>query len=268
MTQPESWFDVREAEPGIFIIEEPHHVERVKSYLIVGDNRAILLDTGMGVANIRDVVDSLTGKPVTVVNSHAHWDHVGGNHLFERILIHPAEADDLAEGFLNERMRRWFTPDRLTGPLPDGVDAATLTIPPSAATGLLHDGQEFDLGNRVLEVVHLPGHSPGGIVLVDRANGVLFSTDVAYKGFLYAYEGAWVAIYLQSLRRLAELAPSLRVLYPSHNESPISPDLLQPMVNAMQQVADGAEPTSRDGEVRTYDYGEIGVYLFPARPEE
>lgn len=92
------WFAVHEPEPGIFVIEEPHHVERVKSHLIVGDHRAILLDSGMGIGNIRNVVESLTKLPVTVVNSHAHWDHVGGNHRFDEILIHPAEADELPKG--------------------------------------------------------------------------------------------------------------------------------------------------------------------------
>ena len=265
MTLHDEWFDVRETEPGIFIIEEPLHVERVKSHLIVGDDRAILLDTGMGVANIRDVIQHLTDRPVTVVASHAHWDHVGGNHLFEEIWIHPAEADDLARGFPNERMRGWFGPGSLTGPLPDDVDLDTLAIQPSKATGLLDEGQTFDLGSRVLEVLHCPGHSPGGIVLLDRANGVLFSTDVAYKGYLYAYAGNWAEMYRQSLQRLAALAPELRVLYPSHNDSPIPPDLLQPMSNALERIQEGAAPTSTDGDKATFDFGEIGVYLFPLR---
>jgi glyoxylase-like metal-dependent hydrolase (beta-lactamase superfamily II) len=262
-----SWFDVREAEPGIFVIEEPHHVERVKSYLIVGNDSAILVDTGMGVANIREVVERLTDNPVTVVNSHAHWDHVGGNHHFDKILIHPAEADDLAKGYPNERMRRWFAPQNLTSPLPTEVNVDTLAILPSSATGALEEGQTIDLGNRVLEVLHCPGHSTGGIVLLDREHGILFSTDVAYKGFLYAYDGDWVNTYHQSLQRLASLAPHLRVLYPSHGDSPIPPDLLQPMADALERILEGAPATSTSGDVATFEFGEIGVYLFPPRGE-
>jgi glyoxylase-like metal-dependent hydrolase (beta-lactamase superfamily II) len=95
MTNVQAWFETTEVEPGIHAIEEPFHVERVKSYLVTGEDRAILVDTGMGVANIRDEVGRLTGLPVTVINSHAHWDHIGGNALFDDILIHPAEADEL-----------------------------------------------------------------------------------------------------------------------------------------------------------------------------
>jgi glyoxylase-like metal-dependent hydrolase (beta-lactamase superfamily II) len=269
MTLMLDWFDVREAEPGIYIIEEPLHVERVKSYLVVGDDRAALIDTGMGVANIREVVDSLTDKPVTVLLSHAHWDHVGGNTLFEEIFIHPAEAGDIEGGFSNERLRKWFAPEQLTGPLPPGVSLETLAIPPSRATGTLSDGQVVDLGGRQLEVLHCPGHSPGGIVFLDRANGVLFSTDLAYQGFLYAYQGRSLSIYLESLRRLASLAPDVRIVYPSHNDSPLEPEVLVASAEIMQQVVDGAEPAGVEGDVAGYmgDH-QVGVYLFPPRYED
>ena len=106
----QEWFEVWEAEPGVFVIEEPLHAERVKSYLIVGDERAALIDTGMGVGNIAAVIDDLTDKPVTVLLSHAHWDHIGGNTGFHDLRIHPAEADALLTGYPNERMQRWFAP--------------------------------------------------------------------------------------------------------------------------------------------------------------
>ncbi len=261
------WFTILEPEPDIFIIEEPHHVERVKSHLVVGEHQAMLIDTGMGVANIRDLVESLTSKPVTVVNSHAHWDHVGGNHLFEEIRIHPAEAGDLPKGYPNARMRGWFEPASLTGPLPPGVDRETLEIPPSQATGLLHEGQVLDLGNRALEILHCPGHSPGGIVLLDRANGILLSTDVAYAGYLYAYAGDWLETYHASLVRLADLGPELRAVYPSHNAHSISPALLPRMADLVARVIDGDPPSSMNGDVAVYDDDKIGVYLFPARGE-
>ncbi|MGI8482849.1 MAG: MBL fold metallo-hydrolase [Thermomicrobiales bacterium] len=255
------WFDIREAEHGTFIIEEPFHVEKVKSYLIVGSDRAILLDTGMGIADIRTEVETLTDKPIVVVNSHAHWDHVGGNHLFGEILIHPAEADDLAEGFPNARMRRWFLPDQLTGPLPEGVTADTVSFPGSTATGLVVEGQILDLGDRVLEVMHCPGHSPGGIVLVDRANGVLFSTDVAYGGALYVYATEDLAIYQRSLARLAALAPDLRICYPCHNESPMSPELLPRMADGLAEIVSGLDPSWVDGNRTSWNFDGFAVEL-------
>jgi len=132
------------------------------------------------------------------------------------------------------------------------------------ATGTLHEGQLLDLGNRTLEVLHCPGHSPGGVVLLDRANGILFSTDVAYVGYLYAFAGDELHTYHASLMRLASLAPQLRVLYPSHNDSAISPELLPRMADLLARVIDGELPSSTTGDVAVYDDGEVGVYLFPA----
>jgi glyoxylase-like metal-dependent hydrolase (beta-lactamase superfamily II) len=257
----QQWFEVRELEDGIFLIEEPFHHEQVKSHLVVGVDRAILLDTGMGVRNIRAVADSLTTKPISVVNSHAHWDHIGGNHLFDEIAIHPAEADDLVAGAPNEKLRSWFQPDSLSGPLPDGVTAETIAIPPSEATSLLNDGDVIDLGGVHLEVMHCPGHSVGGIVLVDRERGILFSTDVAYAGALYVYSVPDLAIYQQSLARLAAIAPDLRVCYPCHNATPMAPDILPRMADGLEAIVEGKAPDLVRGRVSAWHFDGFSVEL-------
>jgi len=253
------WFAISEPEPGVFVIEEPFHDERVKSFLIVGEQRATLLDTGMGVADIREVVDALTDVPITVVNSHAHWDHIGSNHRFDTIWIHEAESEYLQAGVGNDVLRRWFGPEHLTGPLPHGVTADTITIPPSTPTGLVTDGQVIDLGGRALEALHCPGHSIGGIVLVDHANGALFSTDVAYAGALYVYGTDDLPVYARSLRRLAELAPDLRAVYPSHGDSPMSPAMLPRMADALDEIAASLEPSWRDTTRTGYEFEGFSV---------
>ena len=80
----EDWFRIVELEPGVTLIEEPWHHEHVKSYLITGTKRAVLLDADMGIGNLRGVVRGLTRLPVTVVLSHAHWDHIGGSASIRR----------------------------------------------------------------------------------------------------------------------------------------------------------------------------------------
>jgi len=255
------WFDIRETEPGIFIIEEPFHFEQVKSYLIAGSERAILLDTGMGVDDIRVAAEALTDKPIVVVNSHAHWDHIGGNHLYDEIWIHPAEAADLEHGAGNDILRRWFQPDKLSGPLPDGVTAENIVIPPSKATGMLEDGQQFDIGGRVLEVIYGPGHSPGGISLIDRDHGILFSTDVAYGGALYVYAVDDLPVYQRSLARLAALAHELRTVYPCHNESPMSPRILPEMAAGLARIIAGLEPSWVDGMRTGWEFDGFSVEL-------
>lgn len=262
----QGWFEVRQPEPGVFTIEEPLHEERVKSYLVVGERRAVLIDTGMGIANIRTLVESLTPRPVTVVSSHAHWDHIGGNHLFDEVLVHAAEAAALNRGVRNEQLQAAFAPDRLSGPLPAAVDLATLTFPPRPPDGVLHGGERLDLGGRVLDVIHAPGHSPGGLVLLDRSAGALFSTDAAYQGALYCqFKDSDLAAYRRTMTMLADLSGSLRTVYPAHGESPIDPALLPRMAAALDAVARGRAPDHVDGGIATHTYQEFSV-LVPAQP--
>ena len=236
----QGWFDVSEVEPDVYRLDEPLHFEWVKSFLVVGSERAALIDTGCGVGDIRKVVDDLTSLPVTVINSHAHWDHIGGNHFFTDIAIHKAEAADLEGGISRERMKRNLAPDQLRGPLPAGVDPENAPIPSSKATTILHGEETFELGGVTLEVIHTPGHSPGGIVLLDRERGILFSTDVAYIAPMYCYsKGTDFDDYRQSMRTLAALATDLKAVYGSHNETPFAPDVLIAMSNAFEDVALG-----------------------------
>lgn len=260
----QGWFSVQEMEPGIYQIGEPLHAEDVFSSLVVGADRAILIDTGMGIGDIKTVVTDLTDRPIEVVNSHAHWDHIGANWRFSSIAIHAAEADRLPVGVDNAELAKAFGPESLFGPLPDGVDVSKLHIPPSEATIILHGGEKFDLGGRVLEVIYAPGHSPGGIVLLDPENGVLFSTDVAYPGPLYAFsDDVDLTAYRATMARLAELASSVRVAYPSHNGASMSPAILPLMRDALNAVAAGRKPESIDGGIGRHEYSHFSV-LAPA----
>lgn len=256
----QGWFSVKEMEPGVFQIGEPLHVEDVNSTLVVGDERAVLIDTGMGIGDIAAVVASLTDRPVSVINSHAHWDHIGGNWRFSEIAIHAAEADRLPQGVSNNRLSRAFSDEHLRGPLPVGIDVSALTIPPSQASTILHGGERIDLGGRILEVIHAPGHSPGGIVLLDRANGVLLSTDVAYPGPLYAFsDDVDFAVYQRTMTLLAELASTLSVVFPSHNGLSMSPVLLPMMRDALNAIAVGRTPESVEDGIAHHQFSGFSV---------
>src|SRR5437016_5734678 len=79
------WFATRELEHGIYLISEPAHVN---SFLIEGDTAAALIDTGLGIGNIRQAIEALTRHDVFALNTHYHFDHTGGNHWFSTRLIH------------------------------------------------------------------------------------------------------------------------------------------------------------------------------------
>lgn len=259
----QDWFALRRPEPDVITIVEPI----VMSYLVVGQERAILIDTGMGVGDMRALVTSLTDKPVTVVNSHAHWDHIGGDRLFEEIVIHGAEAADLERGVPQVAAARYLAPEQLGRPMPVGFDLASVEFPPVRPTRLLRGGETLDLGGRTMDVIHAPGHSPGSIVLLDPDNGVLFSTDVAYPGDLYCqFEESDLDAYRRTLAHLAELAPTLRTVYPSHDGSPMDPALLPRMRDALGAIAAGRAAEEFRGDVAIHTFDGFGVRVPGDRP--
>lgn len=261
-----SWFDVRPLEPGVFLIAEPGHVN---SFLVVGQDRAVLLDTGLGVADIRSVAQGLAGKPLSVVNSHYHFDHSGGNRQFDDIAIHRLGAEKLAQaapeglarGYMEYTQRlieAWqgykalddtyfhlVTGETLLRPLPDGFDPAGYTVVPSTATRLLEDGEVLDLGGRSLRVLHTPGHSPDSICLVDEDAGLLFGGDTLNTGPIYAQlEDSDVAAFAASTRRLAdEVADSVRRVFVCHfMRVDDGPRLVREIADGFARIADGTAP--------------------------
>ena len=95
----EDWFTVEVIDDNTFAISEYKHWEETHCYLMCGTEKAVLIDTGLGVSNIRSVVDSLTTLPIMAVTTHAHWDHIGGHKYFEDIAVHEAEKEWLSVRF-------------------------------------------------------------------------------------------------------------------------------------------------------------------------
>jgi glyoxylase-like metal-dependent hydrolase (beta-lactamase superfamily II) len=149
----------------------------------------------------------------------------------------------------------------LLGPLPDGRGIDSISIDASVPTMLLDGGESFDLGGRTIIALHTPGHAPGLLSFLDEENGILFSTDTAYLGHLYAYsEDTDLPTYIRSMDLLASLAPSIAVVHPSHNTDTMSPDYLPKMRDALQEVADGREPEEMDEQRAIYQFDGFGVY--------
>ncbi len=255
------WYEITTPSPGVFAILEPLQVERVLSYLIVGSERALLIDTGTGAGIMSALMGTLTDLPLLVVNSHSHWDHIGSNHEFSDIAIHRVEAHELSYAYPPECIATYFSDSNLLGPLPPGRSIDIIHIGPSAPTRLLDGGEIFELGDRAITALHTPGHSPGLLSFIDERNGVLFSTDTAYPGPLYAYSDETdLDVYIRSMAMLADLAPSLKHVHPSHNADHMDPGLLPKMRDALIDVRDGKIPDRRDEERATYDFDGFGIY--------
>lgn len=255
------WYEITNPSPGVFAILEPLQIERVLSYLIVGDERALLIDTGTGAGIMSALMATFTDLPLLVVNSHSHWDHIGSNHEFTDIAIHQSEANELSYAYPPESIATYFSDSNLLGPLPPGRSIEIIRIGPSAPTRLLVGGEIFDLGGRALTALHTPGHSPGLLSFLDEQNGVLFSTDTAYPAPLHAFEDDTdLPTYIHSLELLADLAPSLQFVHPSHAADTMPAELLPKMRDALIEVHDGKTPDRVDQQKASYDYDGFAIY--------
>src|SRR6267154_2469357 len=214
----DAWFEVYKIRPGVFAIYEPHQLEEVISYLIVGENKALLFDTGMGISNIHAVVAGLTRLPVSVLNSHTHDDHVGDNWRFTDIYGMDTEFTRANAKGSRDDAQAEIASGEVCGDLPPGFNPAEYVTKPFHISHWIHDYDKIDLGGRILEVIATPGHTPDSIALMDEKNGLLFTGDTFYPGpiFLYRPETDLDA-YVVSVKKLASLAPRLQLLLPAHN---------------------------------------------------
>ena len=262
----QGWFDVREVAPGIHVIEEPLQEEQVKSYLVVGTDRAALIDTGMGVANIKREVESITSLPVVVLLSHAHWDHVGDAWRFDDVRIHPAEAAVLAAGRPPGRLVAAFGRELLTGELPPGFEPDRFEIRVKLATAHLSDGDVIDLGGRSLVALHTPGHSSGLMVFVDVDARLMLSTDTVYVGEIYVlHPDSSLADYVVALRRLEAMSAGIDTLLPAHGPVPIPPTVIGGLADALQQIETGRAPDERVEDIERHLIGDFPVLVLAER---
>lgn len=256
------WFATRQLEDGIYLLSEPVHVN---SFLVEGGEAAALIDTGLGIGNIRDIAESLATRDVLVVNTHYHFDHTGGNHWFSERLIHQdgAAAIELAVDAdlyrrygdfihqLSEALPRFAQLDREffhfltheTTPrsLPADFDLASWSYRPTTATRTLRDGDRIELGGRDLTVIHTPGHTPDGICLLDERSGALFGGDTINTGPIYAQlPDSDLPAFAQSTRRLADLADSVRIVYVPHFvRYSVDPQFLVEVADGFERILAG-----------------------------
>ena len=241
------WFEVYKPAPGVFAIYEPHQAEETIGYLVVGEKKALLFDTGMGISDLKKVVDELAHLPIIVLNSHTHDDHVGGNWQFTT--IHGMDTDFTRKNAQGSRedAQAEITPDQICGTLPKGFDAKTYVTKPWKIRSYMHDGDRFDLGGRTLEVIATPGHTPDAISLIDLANGLLFTGDTYYPAPIWLFRPETdLDAYAASIRRLAALAPQIKLVLGAHNIPVASPKVLARLVAAFDAVRAGKVTPTAD----------------------
>jgi glyoxylase-like metal-dependent hydrolase (beta-lactamase superfamily II) len=230
--RPEDWWRVTPMGDGITLIDEPHihSFFRCNCWHIRGGDEDMLVDSGMGVVSLRGWVPLVTERPLLAVASHTHFDHIGCHHEFPRRAVHRAEAQFLTNPDRKAVLADPYVTDDIFDRLPpEPYTSAAYRVEAAPATQLLEDGDILPLGPRRFEVIHTPGHSPGGVALWEAASGVLISGDLIYDGPLIedTYHSD-AADYARSMRRLRDLPA--RIVHGGHFPS-FSGDRLRSLID-------------------------------------
>mgnify|MGYP000849893497 CR=1 FL=1 len=224
--------------------EGVHALEQgmVRCFLIVGDERALLLDAGVAPVDLRPEIARITDRPLIVALTHGDGDHTAGLEGIERVHAHPAERPRLQES--------------LGSALPEIVP--------------VEEGHVFDLGGVRLRVLHTPGHTPGSICLLDEARGALYSGDSISNGPVFLYgPGREIDTYARTLARVEALGGIERI-YPCHGACPVGPDAIGELRacarGIMEGTLAGSKPTGHDfgnPALRVYTVGRSGILYAP-----
>lgn len=237
-------YKVTQIDGQTWIIEEKTIVSQAFIYLLEGKESALLIDTGSGFGDLKALTGSLTGKNLSVVCTHCHFDHISANYQFEDIYLHREEKEAFAtytsHEYLDDLCKRtipWIMRFLLHGTI------KKIFSPQLGGTyHYIDDGYVFDLGGRQIEVIHTPGHSPGSICLLDRGTRRLFTGDTAgNKDCMLDLDFSCPPeTYLQSLRRLKKLDGIFDMILPGHHQSPKTSNHLDEFLACAEGIVDGS----------------------------
>jgi glyoxylase-like metal-dependent hydrolase (beta-lactamase superfamily II) len=227
----ENVYTVNELKKGFYSIEE----NGVRMFLIEGNKRSMLIDTGYGSGDLKAIVESITSLPVFVLMTHPDRDHIGCNEQFEEIWMHPADFAMYYE------------------------KCQYLPIPAP-----VWEGTSIDLGTYQFEILFIPGHTPGSIALLDRKNKLLIPGDSIQKGPIYMFN-PWrnMHAYIASLDKLISRIDEFDLILPSHNQMPFEKEKIYTLKAGAEKLLNGelkGEEISLPYDCKHYFYKDISFY--------
>lgn len=213
--------------------------EGVRFFLLAGDSKALLIDSGMTTHNAKELAKELTDLPIELLNTHADIDHIGSNHEFASFYMNPKEANNY------------------------------YSIPNSAGTILpVEDGDILDLGNRKLKIIEIPGHTPGSIAVLDEKNRRLFSGDPIQTGRIFMFGPQRdMNNYGLGLLKVKSHISEFDEIYPSHGSYSVKPELIDKLYEASENLLKGNISGKEDSmfgkPIIDYDVGYAHFLLDP-----
>ncbi|HAL73881.1 MAG TPA: hypothetical protein DCM45_02165 [Clostridiales bacterium] len=214
------------------------------SHLIIGAEKALMIDAGMGLTDLREAARTLTDKQADLVCTHGHYDHMGSACRFDSVYMSHQDLAVAQEHFSQSFLSRMS--EMLQAEFGEQFTAAareaTLGLKMPQVISPLPLDQSFHLGGRRIDMIMTPGHTPGSICLLDADRGYLFSNDtVCSRGVLlnlpYSCD---VATFASSLRKLNVYRDKMQTLFPGHHNHQIDPGYIDKYQACAQGIAEGS----------------------------
>lgn len=218
-TSAQPFYKIDARGDGVYRISEPLGVG---VNLILGGERALLIDTGYGLRDIRPAIRQVTSLPLIVINSHVHTDHTGCNSAFETVYVPGGEMPKLFDGSLDREREQLFQSLRQSRPyLRQFMVEKENWKTPAGGTTYLPLPERFDLGGRTLELVIIGGHTPESTIVVDPASRTAFVADgIGTQVWLFLHPTGTVQEYSARLRRFSGRT-DVDLLQLSHKTEPL-----------------------------------------------
>jgi hydroxyacylglutathione hydrolase len=256
------WFAVKEVFPQVWVISD-HGADNM--YLIEGKDSSLLVDTGLGAADLLACVKKITSKPIIVVNTHGHPDHSGANYQFDRVYLHSADME-AARSYNTTEARSGSSRTMLGNNAPAENEKYKGPIHEPKLTGI-SDGYIFKLGGRSIQVMETPGHTPGGLCFLDMENKLLFSGDNNNTlVWLFLPNCKPLHEYLATLQKQEKRLSEFTTLLPGHGPA-MSADFIRDQVKCVKGILDKSlerKPyESFAGNAMIATYGKASVAFNP-----
>lgn len=226
VTKMDEWYTIEKIDNETYVISEYKHWEETHCYLLIGEYKSLLIDTGLGVGDIKKVIEELTDLPVEVVTTHVHWDHIGGHQYFHTIDVYETEMEWLSTKFPIPLQVVKMNLCKEPCEFPSYFDIEAYKIFQGKPSLILHDNDFIDLGNRYIQVIHTPGHSPGHICLYEEKKQYLYSGDLIYTGTLDAfYPTTNPYEFMMSVKKIKKM--KINKILPAHHNLNINANLIE-----------------------------------------
>ncbi len=252
----QDWFEVYKLTDNTYAIYEPNQWQEAISYLLIGSEKAMLVDTLQGIGDLKAVTDQLTDLPIIVMNTHSHYDHVSSNFQYDTIYgLNKPYTINNAKGKTNAEIDGGMTPETIWKNLPRTFSFDLYESKPFEIDHFVENGEIIDLGDREIEVIYIPGHTPDSVILVDRKNRMMATGDSFYPAPIYVYsDTSSFQDFFISAQTMFGFTDDVDFLLPGHNETMQPASYLNELRRATMAIINPTTPFIQGTGTRTYEF--------------